>query len=84
VAEAPLNKLGQVRVFTVRGADQEQTLIERMGDAEVALNIRAHARFTDRVLAAPTPGWALSPVLSAMLHVRDASRRSAEAGVYRS
>jgi D-3-phosphoglycerate dehydrogenase / 2-oxoglutarate reductase len=41
-----------VRVFTVRGADQEQTLIERIGDAEVALNIRAHARFTDRVLAA--------------------------------
>ncbi len=52
VAEAPLQKLGQVRVFTERGADQEQTLIERIGDAEVALNIRAHARFTDRVLAA--------------------------------
>src|SRR5438445_607831 len=52
VAEAPLNKLGQVRVFTERGADQEQTLIERIGDAAVALNIRAHARFTDRVLAA--------------------------------
>lgn len=25
VAEAPLNKLGQVRVFTERGADQEAT-----------------------------------------------------------
>src|SRR4029077_12308533 len=52
VGEAPLKKLGQVRVFTERGAAQEQTLVERIGDAEVALNIRAHARFTDRVLAA--------------------------------
>jgi len=32
VAEAPLQKLGQVRVFTERGADQEQTLIERIGE----------------------------------------------------
>ena len=52
VAEAPLKKLGQVRVFTERGADGESTLIERIGDAEVVVNIRAHARFTDRVLAA--------------------------------
>ena len=52
VAEAPLKKMGQVRVFTERGADQESTLIERIGDAEVVVNIRAHARFTDRVLAA--------------------------------
>ncbi|HXJ83498.1 MAG TPA: phosphoglycerate dehydrogenase [Candidatus Methylomirabilis sp.] len=52
VAEAPLKALGQVRVFTERGADQEATLIERVGDAQVVVNIRAHARFTDRVLAA--------------------------------
>ena len=52
VAEGPLEKLGQVRVFTERGADQEPTLIERVGDAQVVVNIRAHARFTDRVLAA--------------------------------
>ena len=52
VAEAPLQKLGQVRVFTERGADQEQTLIERLADAEVALNIRAHTRFTALVLVA--------------------------------
>ena len=52
VAEAPLKKMGQVRVFTERGADQESTLIERIGDAEVIVNIRAHAHFTDRVLAA--------------------------------
>src|SRR4029078_9265520 len=52
VAEAPLKKMGQVRVFTERGPDQEATLIERIGDADAALNIRGHARFTDRVLAA--------------------------------
>src|SRR4029077_5973472 len=52
VAEAPLKKMGQVRVFTERGADQEGTLIKRIGDAEAVLNIRAHARFTDGVLAA--------------------------------
>ena len=52
VAEAPLKKMGQVRVFTERGADQEAALIERIADAEVVVNIRAHARFTDRVLAA--------------------------------
>jgi D-3-phosphoglycerate dehydrogenase len=52
VAEAPLKKMGQVRVFTERGADHEATLIERIADAEVVVNIRAHARFTDRVLAA--------------------------------
>src|SRR5262249_48315929 len=52
VAEAPLKKIGQVRVFTERGADQEATLIERIADAEVVVNIRAHARFTDRVPAA--------------------------------
>ena len=44
VAEAPLKKMGQVRVFTERGADQEATLIERIGDAAAVLNIRAHAR----------------------------------------
>ena len=56
VAETPLKKMGQVRVFTERGADQEATLIERIGDADAVLNIRAHARFTDRVLAAcPSP-----------------------------
>src|SRR5262252_5490068 len=51
-AEAPLKKIGQVRVFTEPGADQEATLIERIGDAEAVVNIRAHARFSDRVLAA--------------------------------
>ncbi len=45
-------KLGDVAVFTERGADREQELIQRIGRAQVAINIRAHARFTDGVFAA--------------------------------
>jgi D-3-phosphoglycerate dehydrogenase len=45
-------KLGDVAVFTERGADQEQELIRRLGRATVAVNIRAHARFTDGVFVA--------------------------------
>ena len=50
-AEPRLRGLGAVTVHTERGADQEAELIRRIGDAEVVVNIRAHARFTDRVLA---------------------------------
>jgi phosphoglycerate dehydrogenase-like enzyme len=45
-------KLGEVRVVTARGADEEAELIKRIGRARVAINIRAHARFTDAVFAA--------------------------------
>jgi D-3-phosphoglycerate dehydrogenase len=41
--------LGDVRVVTDRGADVEDELIRRIDKAQVALNIRAHARFTERV-----------------------------------
>jgi len=51
-AEPRLRTLGDVTVHTERGADQEAELIRRIGDAEIVVNIRAHARFTDRVLAA--------------------------------
>ena len=51
-AEPRLRAMGDVTVHTERGADQEAELIRRIGDAEVVINIRAHARFTDRVLAA--------------------------------
>jgi phosphoglycerate dehydrogenase-like enzyme len=44
--------LGAVRTFTERGADEEAELIRRIGDARVAVNIRAHARFTDGALIA--------------------------------
>jgi phosphoglycerate dehydrogenase-like enzyme len=45
-------KLGQVQIVTARGADEEAELIKRIGRARVAINIRAHARFTDGVFAA--------------------------------
>ncbi len=54
VAEAPLQKLGQERVFTERGADQEQTLIERIADAEVALNIPPRCASSPSGARAPT------------------------------
>src|SRR5256886_17179962 len=43
-------KLGETRVFSARGADDEAELIKRIDTARVAINIRAHARFTDRVM----------------------------------
>ncbi len=43
--------LGDVRVFTDRGADDEAELIRRLDRARVAINIRAHARFTETVFA---------------------------------
>ena len=45
-------QIGDVRLFTARGADEEQELIRRIDRARVAINIRAHARFTDGVFAA--------------------------------
>jgi len=44
--------LGPLRVFTERGADDQDELIRRVGDARVAINIRAHARFGDAVFTA--------------------------------
>jgi phosphoglycerate dehydrogenase-like enzyme len=44
--------LGEVRVFTERGADDQAELIRRIGSAKVAINIRAHARFGDTVFDA--------------------------------
>jgi phosphoglycerate dehydrogenase-like enzyme len=45
-------RLGEVRVFTAAGANEEAELIKRLGKARVAVNIRAHARFTEGVFAA--------------------------------
>lgn len=44
--------MGNVRVYTGRGADDEHELARRIGTAKIAINIRAHARFTDAVLGA--------------------------------
>ena len=43
-------KIGDTRVYTARGADDEDELIKRIDTARIAINIRAHARFTDRVM----------------------------------
>jgi D-3-phosphoglycerate dehydrogenase len=43
--------LGDVRVFTERGADDEAELIRRIDRAGIVINIRAHARFTEAVFA---------------------------------
>ena len=45
-------KIGETRVFTARGADEEAELIKRIDNARIAINIRAHARFTDPVMEA--------------------------------
>ncbi len=45
-------QLGEVRLHTARGADDEAELIRRIDRARVAINIRAHARFTEGVFAA--------------------------------
>lgn len=41
--------LGELRVFRERGADDEGVLIDRLYRARIAINIRAHARFTETV-----------------------------------
>src|SRR6185503_2833596 len=51
-AEAPARALGRLTIYSERGADQEVELIRRVSDADVAVNIRAYSRFTERVLAA--------------------------------
>jgi phosphoglycerate dehydrogenase-like enzyme len=43
--------LGETRVYTERGADDERELIRRIDRARIAVNIRAHARFTDAIFA---------------------------------
>ncbi len=51
-AHERLRKLGETRVYTQRGADDPDELIKRIDGAQCAINIRAHARFTDQVFAA--------------------------------
>jgi D-3-phosphoglycerate dehydrogenase len=51
-AHEAARKLGETVVYAARGADDEQELIKRIGRARVAINIRAHARFTDGVFVA--------------------------------
>jgi len=49
-AEPRLRALGDVAIYTERGANDEAELIRRVRDADVALSLRAYSRFTKRVL----------------------------------
>ena len=51
-AERLCQTLGLTRVYSERGADDEAELIRRVDRARIAVNIRAHARFTEGVFAA--------------------------------
>ncbi len=51
-AHARARALGELRVYTERGADVETELARRIGRARIAVNIRAYARFTDAVFRA--------------------------------
>jgi phosphoglycerate dehydrogenase-like enzyme len=44
--------LGELRLYTERGAEDEAELARRIGTARVAVNIRAYARFTENVFRA--------------------------------
>ena len=44
--------LGELRLYTERGAEDEGELARRIGKARVAVNIRAYARFTESVFDA--------------------------------
>jgi D-3-phosphoglycerate dehydrogenase / 2-oxoglutarate reductase len=51
-AEQLLRTLGNVTIYTERGADQETELLRRIGDAEIVVNIRAYSRFSESALTA--------------------------------
>jgi D-3-phosphoglycerate dehydrogenase len=46
-----LRGFADVRIVTDAGAEREEELIRRVGDAEGAINIRAYAKYTERVIA---------------------------------
>ncbi|HEV2009305.1 MAG TPA: NAD(P)-dependent oxidoreductase [Burkholderiales bacterium] len=52
VAQPKAEALGALRVYTERGADDETELARRIGAAQVAINIRAYAHFSDAVFRA--------------------------------
>jgi D-3-phosphoglycerate dehydrogenase / 2-oxoglutarate reductase len=50
-AEPQLRALGDVSIYTERGANEEAELVRRVRDADVVLSLRAYSRFSERVLA---------------------------------
>jgi phosphoglycerate dehydrogenase-like enzyme len=51
-AESALEKLGDLTVFSERGADVEDELIRRIAGADVVVTMRAHSKYNTRVLDA--------------------------------
>lgn len=51
-AERRLRTLGDVTIYTERGADRQSELVRRIADADVVLSLRNHSRYTEQVLAA--------------------------------
>ena len=51
-AERLLRTLGDVTVYTERGAEQETELVRRVGDADIVISLRAYTRFSESALAA--------------------------------
>jgi D-3-phosphoglycerate dehydrogenase len=51
-AERRLRTLGDVTVYTERGAEQETELVRRIGAADIVVSLRAYARFSESVLSA--------------------------------
>ena len=51
-AERRLRALGDVAIYTERGANEEGELIHRIAGAHVVVSLRAYSRFTQRVLDA--------------------------------
>ena len=50
-AEPMLRALGDVDIYTERGAHEEGELIRRVQNADAVISLRAYSRFSDRVLA---------------------------------
>jgi D-3-phosphoglycerate dehydrogenase / 2-oxoglutarate reductase len=51
-AEQQLRTLGNVTVYTERGAEEETELVRRIEDADIVVNIRAYSRFSESALTA--------------------------------
>lgn len=51
-AEGLLRMLGDVTVYTERGAEQETELVRRIGAADIVVSLRAYTRFSESALTA--------------------------------
>jgi D-3-phosphoglycerate dehydrogenase / 2-oxoglutarate reductase len=51
-AERLLRALGNVTVYTERGAEQETELVRRIGDADIVVSLRAYTSFSESALTA--------------------------------